>query len=182
MLLWHASRASASCLGNLLCRYENTESLAVDCPPSVLTPGASQDVSITFSPCEPRLYHEVLPVKINGLYTVRVSILGEGSPLRLELANPAHRSLNLGAVTRGGHTSKSVQVTLALSTVCACPYAASLLHPCRESGDKQVRRSPVIIPRQERLQGISTATSHSVSHCQDSLLQGLHLTAGNSTM
>ena len=69
-------------------------------------------MSITFTPCEARMYREVLPVNINGLYTVKVTLLGEGSPLRLELANPAHRSLNLGAVSQGGHTSKSVQVGL----------------------------------------------------------------------
>lgn len=57
------------------------------------------------------MYREVLPININALYTVRVSILGEGSPLRLELANPAHRSFNLGAVSRGSQSSKSVQVT-----------------------------------------------------------------------
>lgn len=56
------------------------------------------------------MYREVLPININGLYTVRVSILGEGTPLKLELANPAHRSLNLGAVSRGSQSSKSVQV------------------------------------------------------------------------
>lgn len=63
------------------------------------------------------MYREVLPVNINGLYTVKVSILGEGSPLRLELANPAYRSLNLGAVSQGGQTSKSVQVTSADQTL-----------------------------------------------------------------
>lgn len=77
----------------------------------MLAPGASQDVSITFSPCEARLYREEIPFNINGLYTVRVAITGEGSPLKLELANAAHRSLNLGAVSRGGQTSKSVQVS-----------------------------------------------------------------------
>lgn len=85
--------------------------MTVDCPPSVLVPGASQDVSITFSPCEARLYREEIPFNINGLYTVRVAITGEGSPLKLELANAAHRSLNLGAVSRGGQTSKTVQVS-----------------------------------------------------------------------
>lgn len=100
-----------------VCRYENSDSLAVDCPPSVLAPGASQEVSISFSPCEARMYQEVLPININGLYTVRVSVLGEGSPLRLELANPTHRSLNLGAVSRGSQSSKTVQVTDSCSSV-----------------------------------------------------------------
>ena len=85
--------------------------MTVDCPPGVLAPGASQDVSITFSPCEARLYREDIPFNINGLYTVKVAITGEGSPLKLELANAAHRSLNLGAVSRGGQTSKTVQVS-----------------------------------------------------------------------
>ena len=80
-------------------------------------PGASQDVTIAFSPCEARLYREVLPIKINGLYTIKVTIIGEGSPFRLELANPAHRALNLGAVSQGSQTSKTVQVPLALPSM-----------------------------------------------------------------
>ena len=41
---------------------------------------------------------------------MKLVILGEGSPLRLELGNPAHTNLNLGAVTQGSQTSKTVQV------------------------------------------------------------------------
>ena len=93
-----------------LYRYENSDSMAVDCPPSVLAPGASQDVSVIFSPCEARLYREEIPFKINGLYTMKVVVMGEGSNLKLELGNAAHRSLNLGAVSCGGQTSKTVQV------------------------------------------------------------------------
>lgn len=84
--------------------------MIVDCPPSVLAPGASQDVSIIFAPCEARLYREEIPFKINGLYTMKVVVMGEGSNLKLELGNAAHRSLNLGAVSCGGQTSKTVQV------------------------------------------------------------------------
>ena len=74
------------------------------------------------------MYREVLPIIINGLYTVRVSILGEGSPLSLELANPAHRSLNLGAISRGSQSSKSVQVTSAV-VFQHVPQIGTLLRP-----------------------------------------------------
>lgn len=97
--------------------------MTVDCPPSVLAPGASQDVSIMFSPCEARLYREEIPFKINGLYTMKVVIMGEGSNLKLELGNAAHRSLNLGAVSCGGQTSKTVQVR----PLTAAPQHATLL-------------------------------------------------------
>lgn len=124
---------------NAQSRYENNDSLAVDCPPSVLAPGASQEVSISFSPCEARMYREVLPININALYTVRVSILGEGSPLRLELANPAHRSLNLGAVSRGSQSSKSVQVTPAIMSQHV-PHIDTLLQPY--TGSQKQRHRP----------------------------------------
>ena len=94
----------------------------VDCPPSVLAPGASQDVNISFSPSEAGLFRAVVPFKINGLYTVKIVILGEGSPLRLELANAAHTNLNLGAVSRGGQTSKTVQVRPHHTNSCAAAY------------------------------------------------------------
>ena len=93
-----------------LCRYESSDSMTVDCPPSVLAPGASQEVSIIFSPCEARSYREEIPFKVNGLYTMKVVVMGEGSNLKLELGNAAHRNLNLGAVSCGGQTSKTVQV------------------------------------------------------------------------
>ncbi len=112
MLRPHSGR-TCTVLTIALCRYESSDSLTVDCPPSVLAPGASQDVSISFSPCQSRLYREVVSVNINGLYTVKLVIMGEGSPLKLELANAVHRNLNLGAVSQGGQTSKTVQVTSA---------------------------------------------------------------------
>lgn len=98
----------------VLDRFENTDSITVDCPPSVLAPGASQDVSISFCPCEAEHYHAVVPVRINGLYTVKLALLGEGVPLRLELANPAHRALNMGAISLGSHATKTVQVQMDL--------------------------------------------------------------------
>lgn len=97
---------------HVACRYENTDSLTVDCPPSVLAPGQSQEVSISFCPCEAQHYREVVPIRINGLYTVKLVLLGEGTPLRLELANPAHRLLNLGAVSLGSQATKTVQVRM----------------------------------------------------------------------
>ena len=100
-------------------RYENTDSMAVDCPPSVLAPGASQDVSISFCPCEAQQYNEVVPIRINGLYTVKLALLGEGVPLRVELANPAHRALNLGAISLGSQVNKTVQVLSVAYATCS---------------------------------------------------------------
>ena len=99
----------------------------------MLAPGASQDVGISFTPCEARLYREVVSVNINGLYTMKAVILGEGSPLKLELDNPAHRSINLGAVSRGAQTSKTVQVSSAHCTVAyfynvTCPAVHLMPH------------------------------------------------------
>ncbi|KAL0040642.1 hypothetical protein WJX79_000331 [Trebouxia sp. C0005] len=103
--------------------YESSDSMTVDCPPSVLAPGASQEVSIIFSPCEARSYREEIPFKVNGLYTMKVVVMGEGSNLKLELGNAAHRNLNLGAVSCGGQTSKTVQICNRSKVTCQASFA-----------------------------------------------------------
>lgn len=70
----------------------------MSCSSTLLQPGQSADVSVTFRPSAPVSYEEVLGLEVNGLYTLPVQLKGEGCPLLLELANPAQVRLNFGAV------------------------------------------------------------------------------------
>ena len=41
---------------------------------------------------------------------MNVELQGEGTPLRLELVNPSHRTVNFGSVNRNQTTTRVVQV------------------------------------------------------------------------
>jgi hypothetical protein len=55
-------------------------------------------------------YTEVLPIEINGLFTMRITVAGEGSPLRVEPANPAQSAVHFGGVQAGQTVTRVVQV------------------------------------------------------------------------
>ncbi|EFJ42226.1 hypothetical protein VOLCADRAFT_67248 [Volvox carteri f. nagariensis] len=83
----------------------------VDCGPLVLQPGESREWVVTFKPHAAVPAVLSLPLEINGLYTVHVEARGEGSPLRVEVANPAHRAINFGPVAASGSATRVVPVT-----------------------------------------------------------------------
>ena len=91
------------------CLYENTPHLQVDCPPTVLAPGQSQDIQVTFSPQEERAYSELVPIELNGLTSVSVSFTGSGCPMRLSLADKSH-SVNLGSAKVGQQVTRVVRL------------------------------------------------------------------------
>ena len=57
--------------------YDLTEHLHVDCGATVLTPGETKSIVITFQPREVLQYADVLPLRVNGLYTINVNIKGK---------------------------------------------------------------------------------------------------------
>ncbi|KXZ49496.1 hypothetical protein GPECTOR_21g722 [Gonium pectorale] len=104
----------------------------VDCGPSVLQPGEAREWVVTFRPRGPAACSLSLPLEINGLYTVHVEVKGEGSPLRVEVANPAHRAINFGPVSQGGSTTRVVPVInrgRTPATLCLAP-SLDLLARC----------------------------------------------------
>lgn len=64
-------------------RFENCAHLEVDCQPGVLVPNRSIEVEISFYPREAKKYHEIIPFEINGLSTMNVEILGEGTEMKV---------------------------------------------------------------------------------------------------
>eukprot|EP01028_Stygiella_incarcerata_P012050 TRINITY_DN7246_c0_g1_i2.p1 TRINITY_DN7246_c0_g1~~TRINITY_DN7246_c0_g1_i2.p1 ORF type:complete len:3099 (+),score=817.41 TRINITY_DN7246_c0_g1_i2:4292-13588(+) len=87
--------------------FENKPHLEVKAAASVLRPHEHREVLIQFYPREARSYEEVIPFEINGLYTVNVRVKGEGTPARVELANPALQVVNFGSL-RVGETARKV--------------------------------------------------------------------------
>jgi len=75
---------------------------------AVLAPGEALDVPIHFTPSEAKKYRDMIPFEVNGLYTTHVLVTGEGTPLKLELANSAESQINFGNVRTGHAVSKTV--------------------------------------------------------------------------
>jgi hydrocephalus-inducing protein len=90
--------------------FENLPHLEVKASPTVLKPGHSQVITISFFPREARSYHEVIPIEINGLTTVNIAIDGEGTLPRLELVNPAQQSVAFGSVRVGESVTKTISI------------------------------------------------------------------------
>lgn len=83
------------------CLYENTSFLEVNFQATVLQPGGSTTAVITFYPRTVTKYRETLVFQINGLSTQNVDILGEGTEMRVEVANPKQKMVKFGALRVG---------------------------------------------------------------------------------
>lgn len=79
------------------------------CEPSVLEAGQYLDVPLHFAPRDARPYAFGVPFLVNGSYTVKLLVVGEGCPARLELANLAHKHLTFGMVPEGHQVMKQVK-------------------------------------------------------------------------
>ncbi|CAM9698611.1 unnamed protein product, partial [Chrysoparadoxa australica] len=95
---------------SLDCTHQRARCLWVDFSPTVLEPGTSVEVPLCFAPREAKPYAFSVPFLVNGSYTVKVVVLGEGCPARLELLNPAQKHVNFGIVPEGGVVEKAVSV------------------------------------------------------------------------
>ncbi|KAJ9512718.1 hypothetical protein QJQ45_019009 [Haematococcus lacustris] len=130
----------------------------VELPGCVLQSGASADGTISFRPEAEQHYTARLPLEINGLYTVAVELKGEGTPVRIEPVNPAHRAVNMGAVLKGQSSSRTVSLInrgraavhvhlgpssswLAQRSMQALPASPILLRP-RETADVSLYYRP----------------------------------------
>ena len=59
------------------CVFEKKSYLDVQCGPTVLQPGQSIDVPVTFTARAVQEYEEEVQFEVNGLYTVNVVVAGE---------------------------------------------------------------------------------------------------------
>ncbi len=79
-------------------------------PGCVIMPGEENkmQIPIVFTPREIRKYSETIKLDFNGLYFVDLQIQGQGIPLNLDLKDPDHATTDLGTVSVGGNSSKTV--------------------------------------------------------------------------
>ena len=92
------------------CLYVSTSHLEVQFGASVLTPGDTRDVNLTFYPREAIKYQETIVFEVNGLSKTEVEVYGLGTEMRVEVANPKDRVVNLGALRVGQVVRRSVPI------------------------------------------------------------------------
>ncbi|XP_052229341.1 hydrocephalus-inducing protein homolog isoform X3 [Dreissena polymorpha] len=83
------------------CLYPPTDFLRFKFDACVIQPGQSVDVTFEFVPREARKYREIITFEINGLSRQEVEIIGIGAEMKIEVLNPKHKILNLGAQVVG---------------------------------------------------------------------------------
>jgi hydrocephalus-inducing protein len=90
------------------CGFQKTRALWIDCPPTVLEPGAVLNIPIRFAPRDVKDYTFILPFVVNGTSKIPVTITGSGIQARIELADPSQRRINFGVVNVGDEVRKNV--------------------------------------------------------------------------
>ena len=84
--------------------------LAVDFEPQLVPPNKEVEAMIQFKPNETISYCEDIIFEINGLSKRVVTIRGEGAQMRIELANPAQKIVNFGALCINDTVTKTVKL------------------------------------------------------------------------
>lgn len=113
-------------LFSLNCLYVNKSYLEVHTDAGVKPPNKVTEATISFLPRDTIKYCETIWFEVNGLSRVPVIIKGEGTQMKVltthrplnsstilpqvEVANPAQKVVNFGAVSIGSKTTKLVKV------------------------------------------------------------------------
>jgi len=92
------------------CNFQKTRALWVECPPTVLEPGAVLDVPIRFAPRDVKDYTFMIPFVINATSKANVTITGKGINARLELVNASQRRVPFGIVNVGSEVRKVIPI------------------------------------------------------------------------
>ena len=156
------------------CGFQKTRALWIDCPPTVLEPGAVLNIPIRFAPRDVKDYTFILPFIVNGTSKIPVTITGSGIQARIELADPSQRRINFGIVNVGDEVRKNVTLinrskkALAIQLVENDVYSGNafeercvLFHPKNE----------VVIPPKKSLNiALIFSPSKRVSQFSDDLL------------
>jgi hydrocephalus-inducing protein len=96
---------------SLECLFTKKAHLEVGFDAKVLRPGESVDVALSFYPRAAGVINETVLFEINGLYSIPVSVLGEGVPVRLALVNPSQETLAFGSFRVGQEAVRRVGIT-----------------------------------------------------------------------
>ncbi|KAM6253129.1 hydrocephalus-inducing protein homolog [Porphyrio hochstetteri] len=106
----------------LNCLFTNTAHLKVDFPGSILRPGGTVEVPVTFYPREVTSYHELIPFEINGLCRQTVEVRGRGTEIKVEVVEPRGKVVELGALS----ISQTVKKTVTIANRSTVPLAFKL--------------------------------------------------------
>ena len=66
------------------------------------------EIPIIFTPREIKKYQETISFEFNNLYTIDVTITGEGIPMQLELVDPDQAVVDFGVVSVGGDVTRTI--------------------------------------------------------------------------
>ena len=82
-------------------------------PGQVLVPSTKEapiklEIPIIFTPREIKKYQETISFEFNNLYTIDVTITGEGIPMQLELVDPDQAVVDFGVVSVGGDVTRTI--------------------------------------------------------------------------
>jgi hydrocephalus-inducing protein len=82
-------------------------------PGQVLVPSTKEapiklEIPIIFTPREIKKYQETISFEFNNLYTIDVTITGEGIPMQLELVDPEQAIVDFGVVSVGGDVTRTI--------------------------------------------------------------------------
>ncbi|KAL3860158.1 hypothetical protein ACJMK2_010318 [Sinanodonta woodiana] len=92
------------------CLYTPTNHLFHDFEANVIPPGQFIDVTFTFYPRDPIKYKEIVTFEINGLSKQNIEITGQGTEMKVEVANAAQKVLNFGPKMVGEMIKKYVPI------------------------------------------------------------------------
>ena len=101
-------------------------SLLISLPPPsthILEPGSAVDLALIFAPNSIEKFSETIPILINSLYRVPITVTGEGIPLRIGLSEASDANQYLGDLRVGQVSKRTIQMVNRSRT----PVAFSLL-------------------------------------------------------
>lgn len=95
---------------SLSCVYRGSSHLEVQFQPCVLASGEKTIATLLFHPHHVAKYSDVVQFEVNGLSQVDVEVTGEGVAMHVEVAKPAQRQVNFGALRVGQKKSETVEL------------------------------------------------------------------------
>uniref|UniRef100_A0A2C9K9X8 HYDIN/VesB/CFA65-like Ig-like domain-containing protein n=1 Tax=Biomphalaria glabrata TaxID=6526 RepID=A0A2C9K9X8_BIOGL len=92
------------------CLSVPTSQLAFKFEACVIPPNKKKKVTFSFTPTQPIKYQETVVFEINGLTKQKIEFFGVGHEMKIEVADPAHKCVNLGAKMVGDNVRKFIPV------------------------------------------------------------------------
>ena len=92
------------------CLTESNDSIMHNFDATVLGPGATAKIEITFLPRKPKAYQQNIIFEINGMSRHSIVITGHGEELKMEAVGLVNHTMNLGMIKVGEKCNKTVVV------------------------------------------------------------------------